>query len=110
MATGTYWQRGESIDYVNGTGSKISANTIILAGSLLGVAGTDIESGESGSMIIAGIFELPKVTGTALTLGQQVQWDNSNGYIKAHSTGDVHGIVVANAASAADKVYVKINA
>ena len=39
MAKGTYWQRGESIDYVNSGDTKIDANTVILYGSRLGIAG-----------------------------------------------------------------------
>lgn len=129
MATGTYWQRGEAIDYTNGTGSKISANTVILLGSRLAIAGADIEDGETGALIVSGVFELPKEyadSGKALTAGQEVQWDDSNSYIKAAvaqvvgTGGDagkvtteaspVHGYAVAAAASADRTVLVKINA
>ena len=129
MATGTYWQRGEAIDYTNGTGSKISANTVILLGSRLAIAGADIEDGETGALIVSGVFELPKEyadSGKAITAGQEVQWDDSNSYIKAAvaqvvgTGGDagkvtteaspVHGYAVAAAASADRTVLVKINA
>ena len=129
MANATYWQRGESVDYTNGSGAKISANTVILFGSRLGIAGTDIEDGETGSLIVSGVFELPKEyadSGKALTAGQEVQWDDSNSYIKAAvaqvvgTGGDagkvtteaspVHGFAVAAAASADRTVLVKINA
>ena len=128
MATATYWQRGDAIDYLNSSGSKIDADTIILAGSLLGIAGADIPNGATGAVIISGIYELPKeyaASDKALTLGQKVQWDDSNHYIKAAveqvigTGGDagkvtteaspVHGIVVAAAASADTTCLVKIN-
>ena len=86
MAKAKFWQKGESIDYVNGTGSKIDANTIILYGSRLAVAGCDIAAGEKGSLYVSGVFEMPKDygdSGKALTAGQEVYWDNSNSVIKA---------------------------
>ena len=38
--TATYWQRGETLDYVNGTGTLIPAGTVLAVGSKhIGVAG-----------------------------------------------------------------------
>ena len=54
MAKGTYWQRGESIDYVNSGDTKIDANTVILYGSRIGIAGADIPAGEKGSLLVEG--------------------------------------------------------
>ena len=42
MATATYWQRGDAIDYTNGGSAKIEANTVIAFGTKIGIAGTDI--------------------------------------------------------------------
>lgn len=129
MATAEFWQRGEAIDYTNTSGSKIAANTIILLGSRIGIAGGDIPAGETGSLHVSGVFEVPKEyadSGKALTAGQEVQWDDSNSYFKAAvaqvvgTGGDagkvtteaspVHGFVVAAAASADRTCLVKINA
>lgn len=129
MAKAKFWQKGESIDYVNGTGSKIDANTIILYGSRLAVAGCDIADGEKGSLYVSGVFEMPKDygdSGKALTAGQEVYWDNDNSCIKAAvamvigTGGDagkvttepsaVNGFVVAAALTTDQKCLVKINA
>ena len=129
MATATYYQRGESIDYVNSGDTKITTGTILLFGSRLAVAACDIPAGGVGSIFVDGVFEMPKeyaASDKALTAGQNVQWDNSNSYIKAAvaqvvgTGGDagkvtteaspVHGFVVAAAASADQTVLVKINA
>lgn len=129
MAKATYWQRGESLDYVNGTESKIAAGTILLVGDLVGVAGTDILPGATGSVEVEGVFIAPKeyaASDKALTLGQAVQWDNSNGYFKAAvaqvvgTGGDagkvtteaspIHGHVVKAALTTDQTCYVKINA
>lgn len=125
MAKAKFWQKGESIDYVNGTGSKIDANTIILYGSRLAVAGCDIAAGEKGSLYVSGVFEMPKDygdSGKALTAGQEVYWDNTNSVIKAAvaqvvaeglvttEASAVNGFVVAAALTTDQKCLVKINA
>lgn len=125
MAKGTYWQRGESIDYTNSGDTTLAANTVVLYGSRLGIVAADIPAGKTGALLVEGVYELPKEyadSGKALTAGQEVQWDNSNSYIKAAvaqvvaegavttEASAVHGFVVAAAASAAQKVLVKINA
>ena len=43
----TYWQRGEAIDYKNETAAVIPANTLLIVGSVLGVAGMDIPQARS---------------------------------------------------------------
>lgn len=125
MAKATYWQRGDALDYTNGGSAKIEANEVIVFGTKIGVAGTDIAVGELGSLIISGIFEMPKDygdSGKALTAGQEVYWDAVNGCIKAAvaqvvaegavttEASAVHGFAVAAAASADQTALIKINA
>ena len=50
MRKAEYWQRGETLDFVNSTGKVIEANTIIVLGQRMGVAGTEIPAGEKGTM------------------------------------------------------------
>ena len=83
MASASFWQRGEAIDYTNSGDTKIDANTIIAYGSRVGVAGCDIAPGATGSLHMTGVFEVPKeyaASDKALTAGQNVQWDNEHGY------------------------------
>lgn len=69
----TYWQRGETLDYTNTTGSIIEANTIIEIGtSRIGVAGTQINPNETGSLHVTGVFEIDKVAAEAITMGTAV--------------------------------------
>ena len=110
MSKATYWQRGEAIDYVNAGAAKIDANTIILFGTKIGIAGTDIEVGETGSLIVEGVFEMPKASG-AITAGAAVYWDATNAVITTTSTNNtLAGFATAAAASDDTTVYVKINA
>ena len=110
MATATYWQRGDAIDYTNGGSAKIEANTVIAFGTKIGIAGTDIAVGETGSLIVAGVFELPKASG-AVTAGAAVYWDATNGNITTTSTDNtLAGFATAAAESGDATVLVKINA
>ena len=53
-------------DVVSGAG--------VLAGALFGVASTDAVSGESLAVAVTGVFELPKVSAQAWTVGAAIYW------------------------------------
>ena len=129
MASAKFWQRGETLDYTNGSGSKIDAGDILLLEDRLAVAGCDIPDGATGSVHVEGVFEMPKDygdSGKALAIGQAVYWDSGNSVIKAAvaqvvgTGGDagkvtteaspVHGYAAAPALTTDQKAYIKINA
>ena len=70
MAKAAYWQRGETLDYPNAAvgATKIDANTIMEIGSLIGVA---------GAVHVAGVYEMPKTSSNAITLGTKVYFDGT---------------------------------
>ena len=118
MAKATYYQRGEALDYKNTSGSKIEANTIVTLGSgasgRIGVAGTDIANGETGSVHVAGVFEMPKSSTNAITQGTAVYWDGT-GITEASNDGEstptyypVAGYAAQGADASATTIYVKI--
>lgn len=125
MASADYWQRGETLDYTNGTGAKINAGDILPLGDRLGVAGCDIPDGAAGSVHVTGVFKMPKdygESGKALAMGQAVYWDSTNSCIKAAvaqetsggsvttEASPVHGYAAGPADSADQFAFVKINA
>lgn len=103
-------QPGQSLDYTNGTGSDIKSGDTVKMGAVIGVASGDIPDGETGAVVVEGVFELPKVTGTSWSMGDPLVWDESNGAFHKRSTvtkatGDVDGVAFAAAdAAAADEV------
>jgi predicted RecA/RadA family phage recombinase len=115
----TYIQRGEALDYPNASGSKIDANTVLVlttgAAGRIGVAGADIPNGEVGAVHVTGVFELPKSSTNALTLGEALYWDG-DGVTEASNDGDndtptyypVAGYAAAAAAAGDTTVAVKI--
>lgn len=129
MGKAAFWQRGETIDYTNGTTDAIEANTIIIFGNRIGVAGTDILPGETGSLHVTGVFEFPKSSGAGeIAAGSEVYYSESGGGIVASpgvtaASADSEdgetiaavsnvkaGFAVSGAASGSNTVLVKINA
>lgn len=113
--TTKYIQDGEVLDYANASGSTITSGTPVVMGNIIGVALADIANGATGSVAVEGVFNLPKVTGSAWTIGSKLLWDSSAGKFDVGTatpaTGDVSVCCVAGgaAASAATTGPVKLN-
>lgn len=106
-----YWEKGVKIDFKNSGSTAIEAGTVVTIGSRVGVAGTDIAVGAVGSLVLDGVFVMPKATG-AVTLGQALYFDKSAGNVtttKAESGAIYAGIAVEAAGSSDAEVLVRIN-
>lgn len=75
MSKAEFWQRGESIDYTNSGNTKIEENEVVVLGSRVGIAGTVIPAGETGSLVMTGVFEMDKKDSTAISAGTTVYWN-----------------------------------
>lgn len=100
-------QNGKVIDYTNGGGAAIASGALVVIGVLAGVAVSNIAVGESGAVDLQGVFELPKVTGTAIAVGDKVYWDATAGNVTKTASGNTaFGAAVEAAVSAATTVKV----
>lgn len=114
MASATYYQRGESLDYTNSTLSKIVANTVIELTGRIGVTGTDINPGETGSLHVCGVFKIAKTGTSKIEMGQAVYFDGTGITDAADDGGSPAtpytpaGYAVAEAAAAATEILVKL--
>lgn len=102
----TYWQRGESLDYVNKTNAVIEANTIISLGTRIGVAGTDINPNEKGSVHVTGVYEINKTGTGAIEMGAAVYFDGTG--ITTDNSGTPAGYAAAAAEANATVILVKL--
>ena len=102
MAKATYWQRGESLDYLNSGSTVIEANTVIALGTRIGVAGTDINPGEKGSLHVTGVYEIAKTGTGEIAMGAAVYFDGTG--IVTASSGNTPAGYAAAAAGANDTV------
>lgn len=115
MAKVEFWQRGEALDYTNVTDALIPANTIVQIGSRIGVTGGSIAPGETGSLHVGGVWEIPKTGTTAIAIGTTVYFDGT-GITDAATDGAQTsptayieaGYAAASAAAAADTILVKL--
>lgn len=48
MSKAIYWQRGEDLDYKNGTSDTIEAGSVVSLKTRIAIAGMDIRPGEVG--------------------------------------------------------------
>lgn len=101
-----YYQRGETIDFVNNTGATIAANDIVTLTNRIGVAATEIQPGAKGAVHVTGVFAIPAETANAFTVGQTVYLDG--GKIVALEGDVVAGFVVEPKATNSPIAYVKI--
>ncbi|MCI8887941.1 MAG: DUF2190 family protein [Hungatella sp.] len=77
MEKARYIQRGESLDYTNSGEEKINEGEIIPLITRIGVAGTDIDPGKTGSVHVCGVFEITKTGNTAIPMGTAVFFDGA---------------------------------
>lgn len=68
-----YQTRSCSIDYTP-SGSDVTAGDVIVLGSMVAIADSDIADGKLGALALEGVFKVPKITG-ALAVGVPVYWD-----------------------------------
>lgn len=56
-------------DYLSGAG--------VLVGKLFGVNSYDVKSGDDAEIKVNGVFELPKTSAQAWTVGADIYWDDT---------------------------------
>ncbi len=103
-----YLQRGEALDYTNSGNTAIEAGDVIVFGSHVGVAGCDIAKGETGSMHVTGVWEMPYADNTAAAMGTNVYWTGTGVSATQGDSGVACGYVAVAAAAGDTTVAVKI--
>ena len=88
MATATFVQAGEAVDYT--PGADVAAGDVVVQGDLVGVAPRPIAANTLGALAVGGVFDFPKATGTgkAIAAGKKVYWDVTNKQATETSSGN----------------------
>ena len=116
MTKAEYFQRGESLDYINATEDTIPDGAVVTIGSRIGVTGCPILPGRTGSLHVVGVFEITKTGKAAVEMGQTVYFDG-DGITDAASDGAetsstayvAAGYAAAPAAAGDSTILVQIN-
>lgn len=82
-----YLQRGEALDYKNGTDATIPAGAIVDLKTRIGVAGTDILPGAIGSVHVMGVFTMPKKSSEDIKQGEALYFDKESNDGEITKTG-----------------------
>lgn len=67
--------------------SDITGGSVVNLGGLIAIASTDIPEGQTGACEVAGVYELPKVSG-AISQGAKVYLDGDGKITTSASTGE----------------------
>lgn len=106
--------KGLTLEWTNGTGSKVSSGAVVIVGALVCIAAVDIENGASGTLHIEGGWDVPCNSADVITQGMLLDWDASAGeFVDAIGTaasGDNENGVVAmeDAGNGVTTVHVKL--
>ena len=104
----TYVQEGKNLDYTNETEDIITAGTVIVLGTIVGVAATNIEPGEIGTIATTGVWEVAKDS-NAITAGAIVYYNDESDVATATTDEAKLGIAIAEAAAEDGTVLVRLN-
>lgn len=100
-------QDGVMLNYAAKTGEVISGGDLVEFEACVGVAATDIFTGETGAVAVEGVFDLPKASG-AVAQGDALFLDSSGKLTK--TSGDTYvGVAWEAAAASAETVPCRIN-
>lgn len=96
--------QSDTLQWTNGTAAAVPAGRGVPIGTnILGIAHVDIPVGATGTVLLRGRFLLPKATGTAITLGAILGWDNTNFRVNtAVATTVLAQLICTKAAASAD--------
>lgn len=106
-----YTRDGNTVDYIN-AGSAIVSGAIVVTGHTIGVAMSDIATGETGPLMIRGQVKVPKVSGAVFVVGEKLVYDVSAGAFDdsaaTPATGDITGGAIAAIAGANGELFCEV--
>lgn len=90
--------------------AAIDSGAVVIVGSIIGVAAGDAASGAGLDLHTGGIWDLPKVSADAFTLGAVVYWDAVASLATVTATDNTKiGVAVAAAGNGAATVKVRLS-
>lgn len=103
-----YVQKGEVLTLV--APYAVVSGGGLLVGSIFAVASGDAANGAPVEGVTCGVFDLPKTSAQAWTVGAKVYWDNTNKVATTTVTSNtLIGVAVADAANPSAIGRVRLN-
>ena len=108
MATATYIRSGEIAEYINTTDAVIKNGTVLSLKTRIGIAASDIAVGTKGAVYLCGVYSIAKAASLAISQGDAVYYNTSNGNIDKTASGIPAGFAISDAGTNDATVLVKI--
>ena len=87
----------------------LSSGAGALVGSIFGVAAGDADNGADVDLVTEGVFEMPKVSALAISIGDKLYWDDTAKLVNKTASGNtLIGVAVTAAANPSGTVNVKL--
>ena len=102
MAQATFVQEGDAIDYT--PGADVAPGDVVVQSDLVGIAKREIKADELGALSVAGVFDVAKEGGVAVTfaVGDKAYWDDGNNFAVATDGAGANKLLGKAVAAAAD--------
>ena len=103
-----YKQEGDTL--MLAPGANVASGTGYLFGTAqFGIALKDVSSGVEGPFATEGVWELPKTSALAISVGDRVYWDATNKVVNKTTSGqECIGVAVSGASNPSATVLVKL--
>lgn len=103
-----YVQKGENLTLP--APYALSSGAGALVGSIFGVAAGDADNGADVDLVTEGVFEMPKVSALAISIGDKLYWDDTAKLVNKTASGNtLIGVAVTAAANPSGTVNVRLN-
>lgn len=90
--------------------ATVASGDVVIAGGLVGIAARDAASGADVEIKTKGVYELPKTSAEAWTVGAAIYWDATNGVCTTTATDNtLIGKAVAAAANPSSTGIVRLD-
>ncbi|RDC67746.1 DUF2190 family protein [Rhodovulum sp. 12E13] len=104
-----YLQNGHIVRVTTPTGGIASGDALIV-GNIFGIAAYSSAEGDPVELSTTGVFQLPKASATALTVGARVAWDSTAKQVNTPAAGRFPiGVAVEAAGSGVTSVAVRLD-
>lgn len=101
-------QRGETLSIP--APADVLAGAVVISGSIVGVSAGNAATGETVDVATSGVFQLPKVSALAISVGDIVYYDDGTELVNKTSSGNTKvGVAVTAAPNPSASVNVRLS-
>ena len=106
----TYVQAGKVLDYKNSGETAINFEDVVVMGSMVGIAQSNIPAGGNGAVSVSGVYEIDAENTAAFVMGDKLYYDATNKKVTKTATNNTFlGYAAESKAESFAKALVLLN-